>query len=69
MVYGEGVIGESMAKKWFAKEWVAPRVKPNLHPRKTMICIWWDWEDMVQREMLERNATVTKSSTKPSYNV
>ena len=32
------------------KEWVAPedmpkpRVKPDLHPRKTMICIWWDWE-------------------------
>ena len=32
------------------KEWVAPgdmpkpRVKPDFHPRKTMICIWWDWE-------------------------
>ena len=21
MVYGEGVIGESMARKWFAKKW------------------------------------------------
>ena len=42
------------------KEWVAPgdmpkpRVKPDLHPRKTMICIWSDWE------MLERNVTVNK---------
>ena len=42
------------------KEWVAPgdtlkqRVKPELHPRKTMICIWRDWE------MLERNAAVNK---------
>ena len=42
------------------KEWVAPgdmpkpRVKPDLHPRKTMICIWWDWEGMVHWEMLQK---------------
>ena len=48
------------------KEWVAPgdmpkpRVKPDLHLRKTMICVWWDWESMVHWEMLERNATVNK---------
>ena len=48
------------------KEWMAfgdtpkPRVKPDLHLRKTMICIWWDWEGMVHWEMLERNATVNK---------
>ena len=48
------------------KEWVAPgdspkpRVKPDFHPRKTMICVWWDWEGMVYWEMLERNATINK---------
>ena len=48
------------------KEWVAPgdmpkpRVKPDLHSRKTMICIWWDWEGIMHWEMLERNATVNK---------
>ena len=48
------------------KEWVAPgdmpkpRVKPDLHPRKTMICVWWNWEGMVHWEMLKRNATVNK---------
>ena len=48
------------------KEWVAPgdmpkpRVKPDLHPRKTMIYIWWDWEGMVHWEMLQRNATLCK---------
>ena len=36
------------------------RVKPDLHPRKTMICIWWDREGMVHWEMLERNAMVNK---------
>ena len=48
------------------KEWVAPgdtpkpRVKPHLHPKKTIICVWWDWEGMVHWKMLERNATVNK---------
>ena len=48
------------------KEWVAPgdmpklRVKPDLHPRKTIICVWWDWEGMVHWEMLKKNATVNK---------
>ena len=48
------------------KEWVAPgdtpkpRIKPDLYPRKTMICVWWDWEGMVHWEMVERNATVNK---------
>ena len=48
------------------KEWVAPgdtpkpRVKPDLHPRKTMICVWWNWEGMVHWKMLDRNATVNK---------
>ncbi|GFX99773.1 histone-lysine N-methyltransferase SETMAR [Trichonephila clavipes] len=36
------------------KEWVfptdtpKPRVKHDLHPKKTMICVWWEWESMVQ---------------------
>ena len=48
------------------KEWVAPgdtpkpRVKPDLYPRKTMICVWWDWEGMVHWKMLKRNAMVNK---------
>ena len=48
------------------KEWVAYgdmpklRVKPDLHPRKTMICVWWYWEGMVYWEMLERNTMVNK---------
>ena len=48
------------------KEWVAPgdmpkpRLKPDLHPRKIMICVWWDWEGMVHWKMFERNATINK---------
>ena len=48
------------------KEWVASgdrpklRVKSDLHPRKTMICVWWDWKGMVHWKMLKRNAMVNK---------
>ena len=44
--------------KYEAKKWVAPgdmpkpRIKPDLHPRMTMICVWWDWESIVHWEML-----------------
>ncbi|CAH2108278.1 unnamed protein product [Euphydryas editha] len=37
-----------------------PRVKPDLHPKKTMICVCWDWEGIVLWEMLERNAMLNK---------
>ena len=48
-------------KKWVAPEDMPkPRVKPDLHPRKTMICVWWDWEGIAHWEMLKRNATVNK---------
>jgi transposase len=47
------------------KEWLSPekkptpRTKPDLLPRKTMLCIWWDMERIINYELLERNLTVT----------
>jgi histone-lysine N-methyltransferase SETMAR len=47
------------------KEWLSPdkqatpRAKPDIHPRKTMLCIWWDMERIIHYELLERNLTVT----------
>ena len=29
-----------------------PRAKQDLHPRKTMLCIWWDMEGIVHYELL-----------------
>ncbi len=48
------------------KEWVAPgeapktRVKQEPHLKKTMICVWWDWEGLIHWEMLESNKTIDK---------
>lgn len=36
------------------------RVKSDLHPKKILICVWWDWEGTLYWEILERNATVKK---------
>ena len=46
------------------KEWLSPpkkgtpRLKQDLHPHKTMLCVWWDWEGIIHYELLERNQTV-----------
>uniref|UniRef100_A0A1I7X1C4 HTH_48 domain-containing protein n=1 Tax=Heterorhabditis bacteriophora TaxID=37862 RepID=A0A1I7X1C4_HETBA len=46
------------------KEWLSsgkqaiPRVKQDVHPRKTMFRVWWDWEGILHYELLERNQTV-----------
>ena len=46
------------------KEWLSPgkqaipRVKQDLHPRKKMLCIWWDWEGIIHYELLERNGSM-----------
>ena len=46
------------------KEWVnrgepaTPRPKQDLHPRKTMISVWWDYMGIIHYEMLEKNKTV-----------
>lgn len=48
------------------KEWVPkgvtpkPRVKKELHPKKTMICVWWNWEGLVHWEILEKSKTINK---------
>jgi histone-lysine N-methyltransferase SETMAR len=41
------------------KEWLSPdkqataRVKPDLHHRKKMLCIWWVMEGIINYELLE----------------
>ena len=46
-------------KEWLSPNKLAtPRTKPELHPRKAMICVWWDCEGVIHYEMLEKNQTV-----------
>lgn len=46
-------------KEWLSpKKQATPRAKQDLHPRKTMLCVWWDWEGIIYWELLDRNQTV-----------
>lgn len=36
-----------------------PREKPDIHPRKTMVSVWWDQKGVIHFELLERNQTIT----------
>lgn len=47
-------------KGWVNRnEQVTPRVKSDLHPKKSMLCVWWDMQGIVHYEMLPRNQTIT----------
>ena len=36
-----------------------PIARPGLHPRKIMLCIWWDSQGIVYYELMSNNTTVT----------
>ena len=47
-------------KQWLSPdEAVTPRVKADLHPRKVLLCIWWDQKGVLHYELLPRNQTIT----------
>jgi len=36
-----------------------PTPKPGLHPKKVLLCVWWDREGVVYFELLDMNQTIT----------
>ena len=47
-------------KQWLDEdEKPSPRVKQDLHPQKTMMCVWWGMEGVIHWELLARNQTIT----------
>jgi histone-lysine N-methyltransferase SETMAR len=36
-----------------------PNVKPDMHPKKIMLCIWWDMKGIIYFELLDINQTIT----------
>ena len=35
--------------------------KASLHPKKVMLCIWWDWKGVLYYELLPENQTINSN--------
>ena len=47
-------------KQWLSPDKTpAPRVKAEVHPRKVLLCVWWDQKGVLHYELLPRNQTIT----------
>ena len=54
-------VNNKLRKEWTAQgDTAKPKVKPDAHPKKTMICVWWDHKGLIHWEMLDKNKTVDK---------
>jgi hypothetical protein len=57
------------------KEWLSPdrqatpRPKPDLHPRMTMLCIWWDLDGIIHYELHERDLAVLLNTIVNNFTV
>jgi [histone H3]-lysine36 N-dimethyltransferase SETMAR len=36
-----------------------PTPKPGLHPKKVLLCVWWDMDGLIYYELLNQNQTIT----------
>ena len=45
--------------KWNKPPPITP--KANLHPKKVMLCIWWDWKGVHYYELLPENQTINSN--------
>jgi histone-lysine N-methyltransferase SETMAR len=47
-------------RQWLTPgETAIPEAKGDLHPKKVMLCIWWDSKGIIYKELLDFNLTIT----------
>lgn len=47
-------------KQWLgAGEEPIPTAKPGLHPKKVLLCVWWDMKGIIYMELLNMGETIT----------
>lgn len=53
-------VNHTRKHQWLKPEQDAqPTPKPDLHPKKVMLCVWWDVYGVVYWELLPSNTTIT----------
>ena len=50
-------------KRWWSKRNEPPPTTPKagLHPKKVMLCIWWDWKGVLYYELLPGNQAINSN--------
>jgi histone-lysine N-methyltransferase SETMAR len=53
-------VNKERKRQWLSSgQRPVPTAKPGLHPKKVMLCVWWDIKGVVHYEVLEPNKTIT----------
>jgi len=49
-----------LSEKDLGKRYELPLTTPKagLHPKKVMLCVWWDWKGILYYELLPNNETI-----------
>ena len=66
MVTGDekGILYNNVERKrsWGKRNELPPTTpKAGLHPKKVMLCIWWDWKGVLYDELLPENQTINSN--------
>ena len=62
--YEKWILYDSVERKrsWGKRNEPPPTTpKAGLHPKKVMLCIWWDWKGVLYYEILPENQTINSN--------